>query len=192
MLLSSHGKYFCKFATLNRFDCKRNPALRFRRNMMKRGRWQGWGGAHKAISLLRFCWTTISFSCTSTRDVVGPSLAINNPLRAILFTSQHSTESHHRKWIIWREKEWLKALWLYGRVAFPSISQHKTLNGSTINCIIKELLNLLISTKALCDAERNVWRDMRYFFRRLGSNNEWQYYYLIYREKITEASSTYT
>lgn len=34
-------------------------------------------------------------------------------------------------------------------------SQHTTLNAPIINCIIKELLNLLISTKALCDTEKN-------------------------------------
>lgn len=39
-------------------------------------------------------------------------------------------------------EEWLKALWwLYGDAA--SASRHKTLNGSTINCIIKELLSFV-------------------------------------------------
>lgn len=133
----------------------------------KENMWKGRvGEGHKAILLLRFRWTTISFH-SKGRRVVGPFRAIN-----IAFMWSHSycivdwfpsLQMNHMKG---RETvESFIALW---QSRFSFLSLYKTLNGSTINCIIKELRNLLISTKALCDTECVIFSGSR--GREMGSD----------------------
>jgi hypothetical protein len=109
---------------------------------------------HKAILLLRFQWTMIIwFLYHSKRQCCSWALSCDKHcFYAISFCHCNvdwfaSSQMNHKK-------EERKNGWkVYSFMAvFPL---YTTLNGSTINCIIKELINLLIST--IWGKETNVY-----------------------------------